>query len=213
MVNFSFLEVILSIIVFSQLGLIYFFFRKFKKNIQKEIESLKLEIKQQKSTSSFEAENLKNRIKMPQIDNISSTKDLQNNSNSSNTENKEFEYTDKPPREVIFEINSTKYLFLPSPFDDKKFSVEDSSTERKSSSLFCITLGASEKEGKLHILEDADFSKALNSPDLFLAKACIYENSFDFNAISIENVKKGSVYLEGQDWIVKEKVKVKFLKR
>jgi hypothetical protein len=133
-------------------------------------------------------------------------------SNNFDTENRANRAEDKP-RVVTFEITPAKYIFLPSPFDEKRFSVEDASSERKGTSLYCINLDASEKDGQLSILEDADFTNALNSPELFLAKACRYENVFDYNAIRVENVKKGSVYLEGNDWIVKEKIKVKFLKK
>ena len=59
--------------------------------------------------------------------------------------------------------------------------------------------------------EDADLSRALNSPDHYLEKACVYENAFNINATSIEVIEEGEVKLDNQDWLVISKVKIKFI--
>lgn len=108
-------------------------------------------------------------------------------------------------------IEKPEVLFLPSPFEDSKFSAEDVSKERTPFSLYKIKLSSSKSKGDLTLLEDADLSRALNSPDHYLEKACVYENAFNINATSIEVIEEGEVKLDNQDWLVISKVKIKFI--
>lgn len=118
---------------------------------------------------------------------------------------------EEKPVNVTFEIPRIRKVFLPSPFDEKRFSIEDVSFDRSPSSLYYINLDSSERSGDIYILEDSDFTKALNSPAQFLEKVCVFENAFSNNATRIENVMKGTVVLDGDDWLVKEKIKIKFI--
>lgn len=119
-------------------------------------------------------------------------------------------YEDETPNIVDLTIATPDHIYLPSPFEENRFSVEDSSNERTSSSLYQIILNPSQSSGKLFIIESADFTRALNSPDHYLKKACIYENMFSPKAKGIEVVQPGMVKLENQDWLITEKVKIKF---
>jgi hypothetical protein len=108
-------------------------------------------------------------------------------------------------------IKKQEEIFLPSPFEDMRFTIEDVSKEKTNSSLYKIVLNENGVTGKLLLLEDADFTRALNSPDHYLEKACTYENAFNPKAKGIDVVKTGSVKLENQDWFVTEKIKIKFI--
>ncbi|MCB0743250.1 MAG: hypothetical protein KDC67_05055, partial [Ignavibacteriae bacterium] len=83
----------------------------------------------------------------------------------------EQKFVDEKPRTVEFEVIKPTVIYLPSPFEEKRFSIEDVSTEQTSSSLYKILLDSSNTTGKLLIIENADFTRALNSPDHYLEKA------------------------------------------
>lgn len=120
-------------------------------------------------------------------------------------------FEDEKPKTFDLKIAQPNIIYLPSPFENNRFSLEDVSTEQTASSLYQIILDASNTTGKLLILENADFTRALNSPDLYLEKACIYQNAFNPNASEIQVVEKGSAKLENQDWVITEKIKIKFV--
>lgn len=139
----------------------------------------------------------------------------QNQNNSRKTKeslvDSSIEYKEEKPKTKNWEIKKEEEIFLPSPFEDKRFTIEDVSKERTISSLYKIVLNDNGVTGKLLLLEDADFTRALNSPDHYLEKACSYENVFNPNAKGIDVVNSGSVKLENQDWYVTEKIKIKFI--
>lgn len=110
-----------------------------------------------------------------------------------------------------FKIEKPEVLFLPSPFEDRKFSTEDVSKERTPFSLYKIKLNPSKVFGDLTFLEDADLSRALNSPDHYLEKACVYVNAFNIESKGIAVVEAGEVKLENDDWFIVQKVKIKFI--
>lgn len=118
---------------------------------------------------------------------------------------------DEKPQTFDLKINQPNTIYLPSPFEDNRFSIEDVSTEQTTSSLYQIILDASNTTGKLFIIENADFTRALNSPDHYLEKACIYENAFNPHANGVQIVEPGKVKLENQDWLILQKIKVKFI--
>lgn len=123
----------------------------------------------------------------------------------------EQQYEDEKPKTFNLEITKPNTIYLPSPFEDNRFSIEDVSTEQTPSSLYQIILDSSNTTGKLLIIENADFTRALNSPDHYLEKACIYENAFSPNANGINIVEPGKVKLENQDWLITQKIKIKFI--
>ncbi|WP_417856762.1 hypothetical protein [Xanthomarina gelatinilytica] len=123
----------------------------------------------------------------------------------------EQQFVDEKPRTVEFEVMKPTVIYLPSPFEDNRFSTEDVSNEQMPTSLYQIILDASNTTGKLLIIENADFTRALNSPDHYLEKACIYENAFSPNANGINIVEPGKVKLENQDWLIIQKIKIKFI--
>ena len=72
---------------------------------------------------------------------------------------------------------------------------------------------AKKLEGLLNItlIETADLSRALNSPNTFLETVCDYENPYNPLAKGIKVMSDGEVCLEGQDWVVKKKIRIKFI--
>lgn len=121
---------------------------------------------------------------------------------------------DEKSTAIELNIEKPKSIYLPSPFDYNKFSVEDASNTKKNDSLYRIKLDDnSGQTGEIQILEDADFEKALNSPGQFLEPVCDYENLYINTVKRIENSKnnKGKVKREGDDWIVTERILIKFI--
>lgn len=102
-------------------------------------------------------------------------------------------------------------VYLPSPFKELTFANEDASSQYEINSIYRVELSNENTLGKLFIIEDADFSRALNSPDSFLKTVCIYENEFSNNARVIKNIEAGEIILEGEDWTVTKKVRIKFI--
>lgn len=154
--------------------------------------------------------NLQREIYVSKTDsNEQSQNDFSNQKPSSS--NRIIEINDEKPTTKDWNIKKLEEIFLPSPFEDKRFTIEDVSKERTISSLYKIVLNENGITGKLLLLEDADFTRALNSPDHYLEKACSYENAFDPNAKGIDVLRSGSVKLENQDWFVTEKIKIKFI--
>lgn len=127
------------------------------------------------------------------------------------THNFEEHYSEENSTTVELEIRKPNAIYLPSPFEDNRFSIEDVSNEQTSSSLYQIILDASNINGELRLIENADFTRALNSPDHYLEKACIYENAFNPNTTGINVVESGKVKLENQDWLITDKIKIKFI--
>lgn len=214
MIGLNTLELILVVICFLLVfGLIFVFLKKDKKInfLYARLERRDAEIRDLKR----EKQNLKKQIQNSKKPKEANT-DVKTGSSS-----KESIETNEPlhkiikeeekPINVTFDIPKMKKVFLPSPFDEKRFSIEDVSFDRNSSSLYYIDLDSSERSGDIYILEDSDFTKALNSPAQFLEKVCVFENAFSNSATRIENVMKGTVVLDGDDWLVKEKIKIKFI--
>lgn len=121
---------------------------------------------------------------------------------------------DEAPKVVEFDIPTKENVYLPSPFEYNKFSVEDASKTRTKDSLYRIILDdSSDQVGKIEILEDADFIQAINSPKQFLENACDYDNSYSNTAKRIENAEEnnGKVKREGNDWVVTQRILIKFI--
>ena len=67
------------------------------------------------------------------------------------------------------------------------------------------------KNGKLSIVEGADYAIALSSPTFYLEPVCHYDNDYKSNARGIKVLEEGNIKLVGDDWIVNKKVLIKFL--
>lgn len=102
-------------------------------------------------------------------------------------------------------------IYLPSPFQDSTFANEDASVEKTPSSIYMVDFDEQSQTGVLSVIEDADFSKALNSPDSYLETACIYDNEYSHNARLIKVIVKGEIKRTAEDWIVTKKVRIKFI--
>lgn len=159
--------------------------------------------------------NLKDKLNSLKNTRISSNEEKENipveSKPQSTTSNPIIEQEDEISDAIELKISKPNNIYLPSPFEDNRFSIEDVSNERTHSSLYQITLDDSNATGKLLILENADFTRALNSPDLYLEKACVYENAFNATARGISVVEPGKVKLDKDDWIITEKIKIKFI--
>jgi hypothetical protein len=104
-----------------------------------------------------------------------------------------------------------KIIYLTSPFQDSTFADEDSSDVKTQNTIYQVDFDAQTNLGILSLIQDADYSKALNSPDSYLETACIYDNEYTHNATSVKVTEKGKIRLEGEDWKVIKKVRIKFI--
>lgn len=111
---------------------------------------------------------------------------------------------------TITHKSNTKQVYLPSPFEENKFAAEEGSENVKSDSLYFADIDANDR-GEFKLIATANLAKALNSPDSYLATVCEYGNAYNQNAKQIEVVKPGKLKLDGEDWIVTEKVVIKFI--
>jgi len=107
--------------------------------------------------------------------------------------------------------NSFKTFYLPSPFDEKRFSNEDASESPTSTSLYVINYDTINNKGDINIIEDANFDRAINSPHDYFEKVCIYDNPPDVNATRVKTTLAGEVELNGDDWLVTKKIRIKFI--
>lgn len=120
---------------------------------------------------------------------------------------------DEKSKTINLEISkkSNVILYLPVPFKERRFAKEDASESKKSTSLYIVEVSEEKNEGIISLVESADLSRALNSPNIYLETVCDYENVYSPEAKGIKVVEKGKVVLEGQDWVVKKKIKIKFI--
>lgn len=122
--------------------------------------------------------------------------------------------TDKSSPSINLEVSqhtNSNLIYLSSPFQNLTFANEDASKGKTLNSLYQVDFNEQMQTGYLTILVDADLSKALNSPDSYIETACIYENEYFNNARAIKIIEKGEIKLDGEDWIVTKKVRIKFI--
>ena len=105
----------------------------------------------------------------------------------------------------------TEIIYLSSPFQNLTFADEDASKEKTLDSLYLVEFDKQTQIGELSVIMDADFSKALNSPDFYLETACTYDNVYFNNARAVQVTEKGEIKLDGNDWNVTKKVRIKFI--
>ena len=119
--------------------------------------------------------------------------------------------TPSPSIEIEIPQPIENVIYFPSPFKDSAFTNEDASREKTPDSIYKVVFDEHAQIGTLLVIEDADFSKALNSPDSYLKTACTYDNEYNHNARYIKVVGKGEIKPVGEDWIVTKKVRIKFI--
>jgi hypothetical protein len=117
----------------------------------------------------------------------------------------------KIPTNLIKTSTKSKTIYLPSPFEEQKFAVEDVSENEKPTSLYVAKIDSKTSKGTISLIETANLSRALNSPELFLETVCEYENQYNSLAKGIKVINVGELCLEGQDWVVTKKIKIKFI--
>ena len=105
----------------------------------------------------------------------------------------------------------SKIIYLSIPFQNLTFANEDAREEKTIESLYLVEFDEQMQTGVLSVMVDADLSRALNSPDSYLETACTYDNEYFNNARAIQVTEKGEIKLEGDDWNVTKKVKIKFI--
>jgi hypothetical protein len=106
---------------------------------------------------------------------------------------------------------SIKLIYFPSPFEESRFANEDVSETEKPFSLYVAEIDKNTNRGNISLLETADLSRALNSPNTFLETVCNYENAYYSAAKAIKVIEDGQVALIGDDWVVSSKIKIKFI--
>jgi len=116
----------------------------------------------------------------------------------------EFEVSD-------YQEGNRKLIYFPSPFENNRFANEDVSETEKPSSLYIAEINKNTNRGIISLIETADLSRALNSPNTYLETVCNFENAYNSSVKGIKVVKDGEVVLEGEDWIVKPKIRIKFI--
>lgn len=106
---------------------------------------------------------------------------------------------------------SIKLIYFPSPFEENRFANEDVSEIEKPFSLYVAEIDKNTNRGRISLLETADLSRALNSPNTYLETVCNYENAYYSAAKAIKVIEDGHVALIGDDWVVSSKIKIKFI--
>lgn len=104
-------------------------------------------------------------------------------------------------------------VFFEGPYDEAKFSAESGSIERKFRYLYRIEYGSSTPTlGTLHLEPtQVEIDILKNYSDNILKPACTYLNSFHSELNGIQQFNPGKVIRQGEDWIVQEKVQIKFI--
>lgn len=109
----------------------------------------------------------------------------------------------------ISQVESSKTIYLPQPTAEKTFLNKHAKDNKDSRSFYVVTISGN--IGSLTILEDVDFTRALSSPERFFEKACDYDNEYSQNAKAVKVEQTGEIKLEGNDWVVTKKVRIKFI--
>ena len=107
--------------------------------------------------------------------------------------------------------SSKQIIYFPSPFGKMKFSGGDEIEEEQPHSIYKVTYDINEGKGELTLNTNANFAKALNSPEMYLEYVCEYINEIKTNTNNINVVSPGSIKKDGEDWTVTEKIKIKFV--
>lgn len=203
------ISILLNLVLFFKLK------SKKKKNIVKEKGTNEEFYKTQIASLERERDQYKDQLSQIQ-------EERSNNSHSSNCGDKvikpiETPIEDEKPKVVEFsdvtpmKVDTNKMIYFPSPFEERRFSIEDVSEMEKPNSLYVAEVDVIHNKGIISLIETADLSRALNSPNTYLETVCEYENAYNSTAKGIRVIKDGEVLLEGDDWVVTSKIRIKFI--
>ncbi|WP_210490350.1 hypothetical protein [Rufibacter aurantiacus] len=103
-------------------------------------------------------------------------------------------------------------LYFDGPYDDRLFSETNAASEKRHRYVYRIEYATAEPSvGKLHLEPTADEYDILRSySDTVLKPACAFDNAFYTSFHNISQLAPGTVHKQGNDWYVKEKVKIRF---
>ncbi len=103
--------------------------------------------------------------------------------------------------------------FFEGPYDEGKFSVDSGADERKFRYLYKIEYNNSNPTSGNLYLEPTQIELDIlkNYSDNILKPACTYSNPFHSGLNGIKQLSPGKVIRQGDDWVVKEKVQIKFI--
>lgn len=220
----SLLNMIVYIVLAVAILLVLFLAFALKK-VFKELDYLKRENKKAKilqvnpgssSKNSQTIENLKRKIQALEKENTELSNRVILDNRNSKIDNNEKPIEDKKsvPLELSIPKNyqsKTKLIYFPSPFENNRFANEDLSETQVPFSLYVAEIEGNTNRGSIRLIETANLSRALNSPNTFLEPVCNYENAYSSSAKEIKVIAEGYVVLEGEDWVVKTKIKIKFI--
>ena len=107
--------------------------------------------------------------------------------------------------------SSSSIIYLPRPQDEGVFLKKHAKDEYDDRYLYQVNIDNNKSVGKLSLISNADFARALSSPERYFEKVCDYENEYSNNARSVIVVQKGEIQMQGEEWIVIKKLKIKFI--
>ena len=205
----------------------FFNFVYFKKNIKLKEDKIRIQ-NNSKGTSNGEITTLKQQLRRKEQELISKNNEIDNLKGEINQLEKAHSisknYSSNPSSsekipEIISETtelevsnqHSTEIIYLSSPFQNLTFANEEASKEKNSDSLYLVEFDKQMQTGELSVIMDADFSRALNSPDSYLERVCTYDNVYFNDARAVQVTEKGEIKLDGNDWNVTKKVRIKFI--
>jgi hypothetical protein len=103
-------------------------------------------------------------------------------------------------------------LFFDGPYDDRFFSETNAAQEKRFRYVYRIEYAVAEPSvGKLYLEPTTEEYDILRSySDTVLKPACAFDNAFYTGFHNISQLAPGTVQKQGNDWYVKEKVKIRF---
>jgi hypothetical protein len=107
-------------------------------------------------------------------------------------------------------VKPSNFFFISAPVSDLKFSISEKQTEEKNEPYYRFE-GEEKGSFQLNTNGKIDFEVLLNSPDLYLRSAAEYANNPKSDHVRIENVTAGKFEVRGNDIIVLQKTKIKFV--
>lgn len=100
--------------------------------------------------------------------------------------------------------------YFSSPFEKNKFSHEDFKIEVDSKSLYKVeSVGID--EWTLTLYDDANYKRALRSPNVFLDPVCDNTNLYTPEVTAVVVVENGLIVRSGNDWNVIKRPKIRFI--
>lgn len=168
------------------------------RTLKREIENLRWQIKQLENKNI----NLKDQLEnSPVVERtpVNTEQEIELDVNKDNT---------LPDQKIVATPNE---IYLPFPYEDRKFYSGNQSNTPTNDSFYKVILDDSLQSGKLFIYpSDALIKTAFNSHEMFLKSVCEYSNALESFHNNISTIAPGKVKLEGDDWAVIEKIKIKF---